>query len=128
VIHAERIPEYLQHMIVACNRAMLFTRNLTEATFKTDLMAHEATVRSLHILGEAANRIRIQDPDFIKRHGLGTFTLAIGMRNRLAHEYEDVDLEVTWDTVISGVPALREKIIQVLYELGIHPDLDSLHF
>ena len=126
--HVDRIPEYLQHMIVASNRAILYTQGLTESAFEEDFMVHDATVRALHILGEAANRIRLEDPDFIERHGLSDATLAIGLRNRLAHEYEDVDLEVTWDTVALGVPALREKVIQVLYELGKRPDLDSLKF
>lgn len=33
-----------------------------------------------------------------------------GMRNRIAHGYFEIDLEVVWDTVQSALPALRQQM------------------
>jgi len=33
-----------------------------------------------------------------------------GMRNRIAHGYFDIDLDVVWDTVQSALPALLESL------------------
>jgi uncharacterized protein with HEPN domain len=33
-----------------------------------------------------------------------------GMRDKLIHDYLDVDLEVVWSTVINDLPLLKEKI------------------
>jgi len=33
-----------------------------------------------------------------------------GMRNRLAHEYDGVDMELVWRTVIRDLPAVLEAL------------------
>ena len=33
-----------------------------------------------------------------------------GMRNRLAHGYFEIDLEVVWDTVQTALPELRTQL------------------
>jgi uncharacterized protein with HEPN domain len=33
-----------------------------------------------------------------------------GMRNRIAHGYFDINLEVVWETVQSALPALLEQL------------------
>lgn len=35
------------------------------------------------------------------------------MRNRVVHGYFDVDLDVLWDVVSSGVPRLREQLAAI---------------
>jgi uncharacterized protein with HEPN domain len=37
-----------------------------------------------------------------------------GMRNRLAHGYFDINLEVVWETVSNALPNLLEKMPAVL--------------
>jgi len=33
-----------------------------------------------------------------------------GMRNRIAHGYFDIDLDVVWDTTRSALPVLLERL------------------
>ncbi len=35
------------------------------------------------------------------------------MRNRVAHGYFDVNLEVVWDTIRSALPELREQLVEL---------------
>lgn len=42
------------------------------------------------------------------------WTAAIGMRHRLVHGYDQVDLDVLWRTVREDLPALIEELERVL--------------
>ena len=37
-----------------------------------------------------------------------------GMRNLHAHDYENVDLEIVWNTLIEDIPHLKEQIENLL--------------
>lgn len=37
-----------------------------------------------------------------------------GMRNRLTHAYFDVNTEIVWKTVTAELPALKERLQQLL--------------
>ncbi len=36
-----------------------------------------------------------------------------GMRNRMAHGYFDIDLDVVWDTVQASLPALLRQLVAI---------------
>lgn len=37
-----------------------------------------------------------------------------GMRNRLAHGYFDIDLDVVWDTLHEALPELQERLPEII--------------
>ena len=37
-----------------------------------------------------------------------------GMRNRIVHDYENVDLSVLWGTIKESLPELKEKLADVI--------------
>ena len=47
-----------------------------------------------------------------------TWTQAIGMRNRLIHGYNSVDLEVLWDTIEVDLPPLIAELENILGQTG----------
>jgi uncharacterized protein with HEPN domain len=36
-----------------------------------------------------------------------------GMRNRMAHGYFDINLDIVWDTIQQSIPALGQQIQQI---------------
>jgi uncharacterized protein with HEPN domain len=66
-------------------------------------MRQAAVTRQLEIIGEAARRISPETqatiPDI-------PWSKMIGMRNRLIHQYDDLDLETIWDTIQISLPEL----------------------
>jgi len=36
-----------------------------------------------------------------------------GMRNRLAHGYFDINLDVVWDTLQTALPELRRQLLAI---------------
>lgn len=61
---------------------------------------------SMVILGEAATKIMDHYPDFAQRHAEVPWRAMRGMRDRIAHGYFEIDLDVVWDTVRSALPGL----------------------
>ena len=74
-------------------------------------------IRRLEILGEASRRISAQ---FKSEHPHLPWHAMIGLRNRLIHEYDDIDLEIVRDVVITELPSLISQL-----EPLIPPDTEA---
>jgi len=66
--HPGRVPEYLQHILEAIDRATSYIKGMDLTSFEGDTRTQDAVIRSIEIIGEAANKTRIADPDFAARH------------------------------------------------------------
>jgi uncharacterized protein with HEPN domain len=66
--HPDRIPEYLQHILDAINRALGYVAAMNVESFSRDTRTQDAVIRSIQIIGEAANKVRTADPEFAARH------------------------------------------------------------
>lgn len=74
-------------------------------------MAVLATVACIQILGEASNHV----PDEIKRkYSEIPWQQIRGMRNRIAHEYFEVDEDILWATCKSDFPKLKPLLTKIL--------------
>ncbi len=76
-----------------------------------DEMLQLALTRALEVIGEAANRV---SPETKKRYEDIPWRAIVGMRNRLIHGYDNVDLDVLWETVVTELPPLIEKLAAIL--------------
>lgn len=105
-----RLPDYLGHMRQAIADARSFTEGMEQADFVQDKRTQQAVVMSLIVLGEAATKIMDQYPAFAEQHKQIPWRSMRGMRNRIAHGYFDINLEVVWDTVQTALPALEAQL------------------
>lgn len=67
-------------------------------------------IYSLLIVGEAATKIMERFPEFAAENSHIPWRSMRGMRNRFAHGYFDINLDVVWDTVQVAVPELLSQI------------------
>lgn len=66
-------------------------------------------------IGEGINRINHNLPDFLNSNFPDMPWIdIIGMRNRIAHGYFELDADIVLDAVKNGVPPLREAIIKAI--------------
>lgn len=73
-------------------------------------------------LGEAVRRL---PEDFLaERRGDPTWRRAIGMRHRIAHEYDAVDYEIVWLVISRHARELRTTIERFLDEQATAPQRD----
>lgn len=109
--HPERVREYLRHIVEAIDRADGYVAGMEVAAFERDMRTQDAVIRSLQVIGEAANKVRIARPEI-------PWDAMYGMRNRIIHDYFEVDLDVVWQTLRRDLPVLRAQIVQLLARLS----------
>lgn len=105
-----RLPDYLQHMRLATADAVDFVEGLNRADFLADKRTQQAVVMSLIVLGEAATKVMDRYPDFANAQVQIPWRSMRGMRNRIAHGYFEINLEVVWDTVQTALPVLKTQL------------------
>lgn len=105
-----RLVDYLDDMVEATRQACAYADGLSKAEFVADRRTQQAVILNLMILGEAATRLLTQHSEFLARHPQVPWQNMRGMRNRLAHGYFDIDVDVVWDTVQTSLPALLVQL------------------
>lgn len=86
---------YLADILHAALAIRRFTQGVSKEQFLANEEKYEAVNRKFEIIGEAARRLspeaRAKFPDI-------PWKLVTAMRNILIHDYDDVDLNVVWQT------------------------------
>lgn len=113
-----RLPDYLDHIQRAGADACDFVRDLSKEDFLADKRTQQAVIMSLVIIGEAATKVMERHAEFVLRHSEIPWRSMRGMRNRIAHGYFDINLDVVWDTIQTALPDLLERLPAV-YEDAI---------
>lgn len=107
---APRLPDYLDHILVAIDRISTYTSGCDSAGFRQNSMLQDAVIRNIEVIGEACNNIDKRHPDFKVRFPEIPLLPAYQMRNYVAHGYFKVDLDTVWKTVKTDLPALHDQI------------------
>jgi len=112
--HPDRIVDYLQQIVESIAQARKYVANHTLSSFEQDQLVQDAVIRRLEIIGEAARRIDKADPEFIRTYPALQLDKAYGMRNRLSHAYDVVNVTLVWDVVQQHLPSMEQAIQQHL--------------
>lgn len=118
-MNENRLPDYLDHMQQAAQDACSFVEGLDRANFLADKRAQQAVIMSLIIIGEAATKVMDGYANFIQAHPDVPWRSMRGMRNRIAHGYFDINLDVVWETVQTALPALLEQLPAVRHDADV---------
>lgn len=105
-----RLEDYLEHMLEAARLALSYVADLDKKAFLADKRTQQAVILNIVVIGEAATKISNEYPDFIVRHTSVPWKNMKGMRNRIAHGYFDIDLDIVWATVQTALPPLVDQL------------------
>ena len=86
----------LWDILNAANLILTFVEEMSRKAFEQDVKTQDAVVRRLEIIGEAARRL---SAEYKAAHPEVAWRAVIGMRNRLIHGYDVVDLDVVWGVI-----------------------------
>lgn len=117
-MNESRLPDYLDHIQQAAADARSFVQGMAKDDFLTDRRTQQAVIMSLIIIGEAATKVMDSHAEFTIAHAEVPWRSMRNMRNRMAHGYFDVNLEVVWETVQKWLPALLEQLAAVRQKAG----------
>ena len=105
-----RLPDYLEHIQQAATDARSFAEGLDKHNFLADKRTQQAVIMSLIIIGEAAAKVMEGYAEFTEIHDEVPWRSMRNMRNRMAHGYFDINLDVVWETVQEWLPALLKQL------------------
>jgi uncharacterized protein with HEPN domain len=124
-MNENRLSDYLDHMQQAAMDACTFVDSLGKADFLEDKRTQQAVIMSLIIIGEAATKVMDGYVEFIQTHPEIPWRSMRGMRNRIAHGYFDINLDVVWETVLTALPALLKQLPAVRLDADNNNQADS---
>jgi uncharacterized protein with HEPN domain len=87
---------------------------MDQEAFLLDDKTCDSVIRNLEVIGEAANRL----PDDVRAlQEEVPWRRIVGLRNRIVHEYFDVDLELVWEILRSELPELKTLLLALVDEI-----------
>ena len=114
-----RLPDYLDHMLEAALQACSYVEGLDKDDFLLDKRTQQAVILNLIIIGEAATKLLKDYNQFLDQYPDMPWRSMRGMRNRIAHGYFEIDLDVVWETVKAALPQLLERLPAIIKSADI---------
>jgi len=87
--------------------------------FDNDVMRQDAVFRRITVIGEATKRL---SEEFRKNHPEISWKQMAGMRDVIVHDYDEIDLDLVWDTSIKFIPILIAQIEPLAPKEDTRPD------
>ena len=115
---ASRVPAYLGHILQAVQRIRQYTDSMTAEAFCNANMVQDAVIRNIEILGEPARNIERYHPEFAASHPEVPWEDIYLMRNRVAHGYFSIDLDIVWRTIQRDLPKLEQQVRELKKQFG----------
>jgi uncharacterized protein with HEPN domain len=88
-----------------------FISSSTRRDLDSNTMLAYAVIRAVEVIGEAAARVteetRLQYPQIMWKN-------IIGMRNRIVHNYNNVNLDIVWQVASQNLPELEQQLALIL--------------
>lgn len=101
----------LQKIINYIDDVQKYTEGLEAKDFLDDKKTITACAFTVSQIGELVKEVT--DETMEKYHNIPWNSIK-GMRNRIVHDYENVDLSVLWGTIKESLPELEEKLKDII--------------
>ncbi len=105
-----RLSDYIDHIQQAAADACTFVEGLGKDDFLEDKRTQQAVIMSFIIIGEAATKVMDGYIEFTQTHPEVPWRSMRNMRNRMAHGYFDINLDVVWETAQEWLPGLLKQL------------------
>jgi len=103
--------ESLVDILDSAKLAVGYLKDLDQLQFWNDIRNQDSVVRRIEIIGEATKRISNSTRD---RFPSIPWKEMEGMRDRVIHGYDTIDLDIVWRTVKDLFPQLIAQIESIL--------------
>ena len=104
----------LEQMLESASRAVSYIDGLSLPTFLKDTRTQEAVAMNLINVGEAATKLLRDHEELASRYPQVRWRAMLAMRNRIAHNYTDLDFHVVWETVTTSLPDLLKALPPII--------------
>lgn len=101
----------IKQMLEYAKQARDMAEGRNRSDLDTDLMLRYALTYLIALIGEAARRVSAPTRE---KHPRIPRTDIVGMRSRLIHGYDAIDLDRLWDTLAIDLPPLIEELESIV--------------
>ena len=101
----------LLQIIKRCNRIIDKTWEIQKDNFIKDEDLKEVICFNLFQIGELANSL---SSEFIVEYKQIPWKQIIGMRHRIVHGYDTINLDIVWNTTRESIPVLLNYCSQII--------------
>jgi uncharacterized protein with HEPN domain len=102
---------YLFDILESAKLALEHLGDVQRDEFEKNILLQDAVIRRLEIIGEATRRISTETK---QKYPHLPWKDMLGMRNAAIHEYDDLDLDLVWDTVARDLPDLVKELEKII--------------
>lgn len=103
--------KYVGHIVDSGRRISAHVQGVTREAFDANELLRLAITHLVQTMGEAA---RLLSPAFRQQQSQVPWQQIVGMRNRLVHDYLNVDFDIVWQVAAVDVPALLAQLVPMI--------------
>ncbi len=101
---------YVEHILSAIAKIEGYTEGFSLESFLKNMLVQDGVMREIEIIGEASKNF---SPEFKEKVKEIPWRDVVGMRNKLIHDYFEVDIEAVWKTVQEDIPFLKNEFLKL---------------
>lgn len=104
----------IEKMIKYIDKTMIYCKGQNYDSFESNEMLIEACVFDISQIGELCRHL---DEDFMKKYSEIPWHKMRGLRNRIIHDYDGLNLLPVWETINDDFPELKTMLLAISREL-----------
>lgn len=109
-----RHADYVELMLGAAIQARSYVDAISKDDFLADPKTQDAVIMKLLVIGELAAQLLDEHAAVVGNYPEIPWHQMKGMRNRMAHGYFELDLDVVWETIQVAIPDLEAKLHSII--------------
>ena len=103
----------LKKMINYIDKAFKYTKECTYETFSNNEEKIDATIFAISQIGELVKNI---DKETQTKYPDIEWNILKGIRNRIVHDYEGINVNIIWDIVQNDLSPLKDNLEKIIDE------------
>ena len=107
----DRDQAFLLDILGSAHAIRSYIKGVSRHEFLTNPQLQDSIIRRIEIMGEATGRLSAA---FRGMHPEIPWARIRGMRNRMIHGYDDIDMEIVWDTAEQDIPLLIPQLERLI--------------
>lgn len=108
---------FIEHILDSIDIIFRSVKGMSKKEFLKSLTIQDAAIRRVAIIGEAVKNLAKFYKD---QYPTIPWRAISDMRNLVIHEYYDIDLNITWDTVVKDLPKLKRQLEKIIIDININ--------
>ncbi len=108
---------FLYDILECCDRVAKYIDGIAEEDYQANTQLQDALVRNIEVIGEAvknlSDELKDANPEI-------AWSQIARMRDKIAHHYFRINLDVVWKTATDELPKLQPQI-NAIYDVVRHP-------